>query len=77
MIKFITGSLLGIGLSRGNLVKLQQDMPIKIDLDDIGSPSLKYIVIFFGEDERTMTEGLKKFIGPDTKVTIDPRLKDH
>lgn len=78
MVKFHTKQgLFGIGLSRGNLVKLQQNKPIKIDLSELNVTDVKEILIFFGEDERQMKELLKDFITSDTEVRIDPRLKEH
>lgn len=77
MIKFIGGDandpIIGLGLSFKNLKKLKQGQPILIDLVEIGL--VGNILIFVGETEKQMEHQMKEFIGPDTKVNIDPRVK--
>lgn len=62
-----------LGLSRENINRLIAGKPIVVKKDTHGDgvPDGWEIVILFGETE------LEKvgFVKPDTKVTIDPRLK--
>jgi hypothetical protein len=68
--------LLVIGLSFGNLKKFLAQPGntfIRIKGEEIGLPI--DVLIFSGETEAHMTEIMKRFIGPDTKVYVDPKLK--
>ena len=68
---------LGAGLSRENINRLTDGRPIRIDLPKQGVPKIDgKIMIFFGETERELQQQIAEFIGPETKVNIDPRLKD-
>jgi hypothetical protein len=67
-----------LGLSHGNLEELKKGRPIKFSGKDVGFKSkieLEFL-IFSGETERAMMREFSQFIGPETKVHIDPRLKD-
>ena len=72
MVKFIAGdekrTLIGFGLSAGNVDKLKKDQPIVVHLEEMGLPWRATIVIFFGKDEATMKDSLAQFIGPQTIV---------
>jgi len=79
MLKFAsTGSngktIVGFGVSRGNVERLEQGKPMLVHLDEMGLAPYD-ILIFYGEDEAALHEAVKEFVGPDTKVDIDPRLK--
>ncbi len=67
------GHLVLLGLSAENLRRLPNDEPIKLDLAEIGHPEIE-IVIFAGDTEESMAQGLQGLIGGDTKVDIDSRL---
>lgn len=65
-----------VGLSFGNLDRFREqplDTFIRIDGTELDLPI--DVVIFSGETEAKMTEILIGGIGPDTKVTVDPKLK--
>ncbi len=64
-----------LGLSHMNLTRLKEGDPIKFDASDLGLPGTT-ILIFSGETERSMARDLQEFIGPNTDVDIDPRLRD-
>jgi hypothetical protein len=64
---------IGLGLSAHNLKRLKAGQPIVIDGAKDGLPFAGEILIFYGHREHDMLEDLSRHIGPDTKVTIDPR----
>jgi hypothetical protein len=66
---------MGLGLSRENVNRLIDGQPIRISLEEMAVAVDGEIMIFFGETEREMTDNLAQFIGPETNVTISPRLK--
>ena len=63
----------GIGLSRENCRRLLDGKPIAFPLEEMGGKG--EILIMGGETEQAMMRQLQEFIGPDTKVSIDPRFK--
>lgn len=69
-------SLIILGLSHMNLARLKEGKPIDIDGTEVGLPAGFRILIFSGETEQKMAHELGSLIGPDTKVHIDPRLKE-
>lgn len=66
---------IGITLQEINTLR---NNPHKILIDILleGEKALLNIKIFSGETEMTMAETTKEFIGPNTTVKIDPRLKN-
>jgi hypothetical protein len=48
---------------------------IRVSLADMGVMINGDVTIFFGETEQPLTQQMAPFIGPDTNVTIDPRIK--
>lgn len=69
-------SVLVIGLSFGNLTKFRAepgDTHIKIDGRAMGLPM--DVLIFSGKSDAALGHFMTQFIGPDTKVHIDPSLK--
>jgi hypothetical protein len=60
------------GLTEGNIKKMKQGQPVSMDLTDMGLPGVT-IGIFYGRDERAMMAELQEFIGPETKIHIDPK----
>jgi hypothetical protein len=64
----------GFGLSERNLYRLRKGEPIRIDLAQMGSTG--EVLIFYGRTELDMAQDLAEFIGPETKVNIDPKLTD-
>ena len=67
-----------LGLSHRNLDELykKKGRPIKIKGSDIGLEDNVEIFIFGGKDEQTMQHDFMEFVGPETKVHIDPKLKE-
>jgi hypothetical protein len=66
---------LGLGISRENVNRLVAGKPIRVDLREMGVTISGAVMIYFGEDERDLQQAVAEFIGPETKVNIDPRLK--
>lgn len=64
----------GFGLSERNIYRLRKGEPIVIDLGLMGGTG--EVLIFYGKTEQDMGRLLAEFIGPDTKVNIDPKLAD-
>jgi hypothetical protein len=80
MLKFTAEStdgngrrLIGFGISAGNVARLTQGDPILIKLDEMGLWPAD-VLIFYGETEQALANAMKDRIGPDTKVSVDPRL---
>jgi hypothetical protein len=68
--------LVVLGLSHGNLDELRKGRPIKFSGDTVRlDPDIKFIIMA-GETEQSMQREFAKFIGPETEVKIDPRLRD-
>jgi hypothetical protein len=65
-----------LGLSHGNLDNLRGGLPIRITGDTVRLDPDIEIMIFAGENERMMAREVAKFVGPETEVKIDPRLRD-
>lgn len=59
------------GLSTKNIEKLQQRMPIRIALEDMGGAGEVYIM--WGDTEDAIARELHELIGPDTVVTGVPK----
>jgi hypothetical protein len=68
--------LMIIGLSHKNLEKLKQGQPIKCRASDFGCSGDIEIMIFSGESEQAMAREMHELIGPQTRVKIDPKLRD-
>jgi hypothetical protein len=65
-----------LGLSFGNLDKFRAEPGetyIRIDGKEMNLPF--DILLFSGETEMKLMEMVSSFIGPDTKVHIDPKMK--
>ena len=82
MIKFVFEgkdgkNYLGLGISRENVNRLIEGQPIRVKLAEMreGLTIDGNIMIYFGETERELQDAVAEFIGPETKVNIDPRLK--
>jgi hypothetical protein len=65
-----------IGLSHENLNRLKQGQPITCKASDFGCSGNIQIIIFSGDTEQSMTRDVQELIGPETNVSIDPRLRD-
>lgn len=68
-------TLLGFGISAGNVERLKKGEPIYFELDEMGIPGVD-VTIFYGETEQAMYRELKAAgaFGPETKININPRL---
>jgi hypothetical protein len=64
------------GLTHANLGELMKGRPINFTGDTCGLTEDIEFLIFTGESERSMQREFHELIGPDTKVSIDPRLAD-
>lgn len=64
-----------LGLSHVNLDRLKAGEPIVVNAAELGLPDTE-IFIFSGRDEMTMAREVEELIGPSTRTTIDPRLRD-
>jgi len=64
-----------IGLSHTNLDELRKGRPIKLNGVEAGLPEHVRLLIFSGKNEATMQAEIESLVGPNTKVSIDPRLK--
>lgn len=83
MIKFKSATvdgrtLLGFGLSRGNLQKLLQGHPVHVNMEEMGMPGLDFMI--FGDIRKTdaeLAEDMKEFITDETVVrgSTDPQPK--
>lgn len=78
MIKFTVDgeggrTLVGLGMSEGNVERLKAGMPIFVNLAALGLPPID-IYIFYGETEHDLADMVKPNLGPESKVTLDPRL---
>lgn len=81
MVKFVAGPgkkncVIGLGLSEKNVQRIRAGEPITIDFLELGLPWQGKIVIFHGETELKMMQGLKEagFITDQTEQHIDPKL---
>jgi hypothetical protein len=68
-------SLVILGLSHKNLEELKKGHPIAIHDAVRDIPGVE-IFIFSGKTEQAMAREVQELIGPNTKVNIDPRLRD-
>lgn len=59
--------LLGLGLVEGNLNRLKEGKPIKIDGETVGLDNLD-ILIFYGKTEESLAKQLAPFITAQTEV---------
>ncbi len=73
--------LLLLGLSRGNLKKLQEGNPIRISEESHGEGAIPgtVIVIMFAETEADLQRMLHAsgMVAPDCETHVDPRLDDR
>jgi hypothetical protein len=74
IIKHDAGTDLILGVTRGNVDRMVAGKPIRVDLREMEVTADGNILIFFGETEQDLKDQLAEFIGPETKVTVDPRL---
>lgn len=75
MVKFTatiakTGrTLIGLGVSRENVKRLEQGMPIHVHLEELNLPYAAEVYIFFAETDQQLADLVKPGIGPETKVS--------
>src|SRR5262245_26744633 len=67
--------IIGLGVTRRNVESLIQGRPISLTAETHpGFPENLRVLIFFGENERTLTEQVRSLIDPEhTKVIAVPR----
>lgn len=69
-------SVVVLGITRGNIARLTAGDPIHAKLtEEIGKPADEVFIIF-GETEEDLYNMLKRYMTPETKINVDPRLKD-
>lgn len=72
MIKFTADragrTLIGLGISAGNVQRLKEGKPIHIHLEELNLPWKADIMIMYGETEQALADELKEFISPETVV---------
>ena len=68
--------LVVLGLSRKNTEELLKGRPIKFNGSSVMLDEDIEFLIFAGETEREMQRQFADFIGPNTQVHIDPKLRD-
>jgi hypothetical protein len=68
--------LMIIGLSHRNLDELRKGHPIKCSGSDFGLGGNIEVIIFSGDTEQSMALEFAELVGPETQVSIDPRLRD-
>jgi hypothetical protein len=68
-------TLIGLGLTRVNIERLMAGEPIHVKGETVDNPG-QDILIIFGEDIDSLTKQLSPMIGTETKVTVDPKLKE-
>ena len=59
-----------MGLTAGNLQRLQNGQPIRVRLEDFGVALTGELMIFFGETEKKIETDFRQMglIGPDTTI---------
>jgi len=68
--------LLVMGITRQNVEYLKKGRPIRVDAESHpGFPENLKIVIFYGENERTITESVQSLISDQTKIVTVPAKK--
>lgn len=72
--------LMIIGLSHDNLARLKEGRPISFTwrftpAADFGCSGSIEMLIFSGETEQSMMREMHEFIGPDTELSISPKLR--
>lgn len=73
MIKFTASTdsgrtLIGIGISAGNVQRLKEGKPIHLNFEELNLPWKADLMIMYGETEALMADELKQFIGPRTII---------
>lgn len=72
MIKFTADragrTLIGLGISAGNVQRLKEGKPIHIHLEELNLPWKADIMIMYGETEQALADELEEFISPETVV---------
>lgn len=59
-------TLVILGLSAMNIIKLKEDKPIFIDLEKLGIKGIE-VFIFTGDTEQTMAKQLEEYIRPELR----------
>jgi len=76
MIKFTATrengrTMVGLGISEGNVERLRQGKPIHLHLEELNLPYKIDLMIMYGETEQALADSLKEFIGPQTIINRD------
>lgn len=54
------GTVIGLGLSKLNVERIQNGKPILVPLSSLGIETEDKILLFYGEDERSMSAEMRK-----------------
>ena len=65
--------ILMLGLSQENVNRLKEGKPILFGTEDLGLGWNGRVCIFYGKTEHDMLEDVSGWIGPHSKISIDPR----
>lgn len=72
MIKFVGEKdgkqLIGLGISRGNVSRLEKGKPILVKGEEMGFPDIE-ILIFFKETDEELAKSMEPFIKDNTKLS--------
>ena len=66
--------LVGLGLDKENVRRLQAGQPILVRLAEMGIPGDIEILIHYGESVSDIFRELEEMIGPETKVQVSKNL---
>ncbi len=67
-------TLIGLGITQVNVEELTKGRPIRVTSESLGLSEKFVILLFYGENLELLRSQLEPFIGPDTKVNVDPLL---
>jgi len=77
MVKFTSTregrTLVGLGLSAGNVQRLREGKPIHVHLEELNLPYKIELMIMYGETEQEIANELKPFINSNTIVNRETK----
>lgn len=62
-------NIVGLGLTKENIMRLEQGKPISLRGDQLGLPD-SHIIIFYGETNKDILNTLRPLLGKDTQVNL-------
>lgn len=78
MIKFTSSgqdgrTLVGLGLSAGNIQRLKEGKPIHVHFEELNLPYKIDLMIMYGETEQELTKELRPFINSRTVISRETK----